>query len=503
MVYALALATFSLSSWRVQSGTPQPWIGHSGDAQHTGISLTSSQDLTRIKWSTPVDENPRYNGNSLLTHYGVPIVTSSNILITGVKTGLTDGFKIVGYRADTGRKVWTESTDYSVPSVSWIPSFSPTLVTIDRPYKTVAYPMGAGRVAFRSAETSRSDAKPIAFYGNSVFNANKTDLLGKIKICTPLTACPDGSVIFGFNAASGNAANLVSGVAKVSPKGTPVWIPATTLSGDTAVGSVKQNAAIALSADGTKFYVPISTGNFGRGVLVRGNLSNLQPINRMALKDPKSGNDAAIDFQGTASPSVGLDGDVYCGVLENPFPGNGYRGWLLHFNADLSQTKTPAAFGWDDTATLVPSFVIPDYSGPSTYLLFIKYNNYAVGGGQGLNELAIVDPGQTQVDPRSGTTTMKVIRKILNPTTDPEYNATYANAVREWCVNSAVLDLSRGCILVTGEDGILYQWHLASNSFTQRLPLTTGIGQAYTPTSIAPDGTVFAIANARLYAVGN
>lgn len=98
--------------------------------------------------------------------------------------------------------------------------------------------------------------------------------------------------------------------------------------------------------------------------------------------------------------------------------------------------------------------------------------------------------------------TMKVVRSILNPTTDPEYNQTYPNAVREWCVNSAVVDVTRQSVLVTGEDGILYRWNLATNRFDQSLQLTPGIGEAYTPTAVAADGTVIAIANAVLYAVG-
>jgi hypothetical protein len=98
--------------------------------------------------------------------------------------------------------------------------------------------------------------------------------------------------------------------------------------------------------------------------------------------------------------------------------------------------------------------------------------------------------------------TMKVIRSILNPTSDHEYSGTYPSAVREWCVNSAVVDVQKQSILVTGEDGILYRWSLPTNKFSQSLQLTPGIGEAYTPTAVAADGTIIAIANAVLYAVG-
>src|SRR6202011_4676484 len=41
-----------------------------------------------------------------------------------------------------------------------------------------------------------------------------------------------------------------------------------------------------------------------------------------------------------------------------------------------------------------------------------------------------------------------------------------------------------------------------TNTFTQVVPLTTGIGEAYTPTLIGADGTVYAINNGTLFAVG-
>ena len=51
------------------------------------------------------------------------------------------------------------------------------------------------------------------------------------------------------------------------------------------------------------------------------------------------------------------------------------------------------------------------------------------------------------------------------------------------------------------EDGIMYRWDLTNNTLSQSIRLTNGIGQAYTPTLVGADGTVYAIANATLYAI--
>ena len=45
------------------------------------------------------------------------------------------------------------------------------------------------------------------------------------------------------------------------------------------------------------------------------------------------------------------------------------------------------------------------------------------------------------------------------------------------------------------------RWDLSTNTLTQNLKLTNGLGQAYTPTLIGADGGVFAIGNAILFAV--
>jgi hypothetical protein len=79
---------------------------------------------------------------------------------------------------------------------------------------------------------------------------------------------------------------------------------------------------------------------------------------------------------------------------------------------------------------------------------------------------------------------------------------THPNAVREWCINTAVVDPATKSILANSEDGKLYRWDLTSNTLTESVTLTAGIGEAYTPTIMGADGTVYAINNAILFAVG-
>jgi hypothetical protein len=90
---------------------------------------------------------------------------------------------------------------------------------------------------------------------------------------------------------------------------------------------------------------------------------------------------------------------------------------------------------------------------------------------------------------------------IAGVTADPHNG--FPNAVREWCINTAAVDPLSKSALVNSEDGTLYRWDFATNSFTQSIALTSGLGEAYTPTVIGNDGTVYAINDATLFAVGN
>ena len=65
-----------------------------------------------------------------------------------------------------------------------------------------------------------------------------------------------------------------------------------------------------------------------------------------------------------------------------------------------------------------------------------------------------------------------------------------------------VVDPATRSVLANSEDGNVYRWDLAANRLSEKVALTAGVGEAYTPTVIGPDGTVFAINNAILFAVG-
>src|SRR5205807_7229339 len=81
-------------------------------------------------------------------------------------------------------------------------------------------------------------------------------------------------------------------------------------------------------------------------------------------------------------------------------------------------------------------------------------------------------------------------------------DADHPGGVREWCINTAAVDPATRSILANSEDGCLYRWDLTTNTFSQMIELTPGIGEAYTPTVVGVDGTVYAINNAILFAVG-
>jgi hypothetical protein len=477
------------------------WSGYAHDPQHTAISAVASQPIDMVRWQTPVDLNPQYSGTDLLIHYGSPLVTPSNTVIVPQKTGATGGFRLEALNGGDGTLLWTQTTDYILPPHNWTPSFSPTLTPTNRLYFAGA---GGTVYAIDNPDSANSPSvTQLAFYG--IDNYNPSTFNSTVYINTPITADSAGNIYFGFQVVGTGPLNLKGGIARIDASGHGSWVAASDAAGNPAITKVVANNAPALSNDGSVLYIAVNNTNgaqTGQGYLLALNSTTLETLGKVLLKDPASttGANAFLPDDGTASPTVGPDGDVYFGVLENPEVSS--KGWLLHFSGDLSQTLSPpGAFGWDDTASIVDSTLVPSYHGTSTYLLMTKYNNYAGLGGDGVNKIAILDPHDTEVDPRTHATVMKEVISIAGVTPDPEFIATHPNAVREWCINTAAVDPFTDSVLANSEDGRLYRWDLTTNTFSQSITLTTATGEAYTPTVIGVDGTVYAVNNATLFAV--
>jgi hypothetical protein len=477
------------------------WWGFGRDAQHSAVSAIATQDLGRITWSTPVDQAPQYTrSGALLAHYGSPVVTTRNTVILPVKTGLDGGFRIEARSGGNGALMWSQPTDYVLPPHTWVPSYNLALTAAGRLYA----PAGGGRLLVRDNPDSAGGALGTAvFYGASAYAADPAAFDASVFINTPVTSDAQGNVFFGFVVTGANPAGLASGIARIDAQGNGRWVSVSAAAGDPAIAKPATNNAPALSPDMGTLYVAVNTafvqsGPRPTGYLLALDSATLAVKNRVRLMDPTTGLPAAVADTSTASPAVGPDGRVFFGVLESSFGEHNARGWLLQFDPSLAPVQQPGSFGWDVTPTLIPAAMAPTYTGTSSYLVAVKYNNYSGIGGDGVNRLAVLDPNAGQPDSFSSQAVMREVLTIIGPT----FKSGSSGPVEEWCINTMAADPFTRSILVNSEDGILYRWHLPSNSFTQSIRITDGLGQAYTPTAVGADGAVYAIGNARLFSVG-
>lgn len=487
------------------TATPTPvsgpaWFGYGRDAQHTAVSAIASQDLGRIAWSSPVDLAPQYTASgALLTHYGSPVVTTNNTVVIPVKTMATGGYRVEGRDGATGALLWSAATDYVMPPRNWLPPYNLLLTPQGRLYA----PGAGGKLLMRAdADAANGSFAAQIFYGAATYNANPAAFDASVFINTPITADANGNLFFGFVVTGANPAGLVSGIARVAPDGTGIWVGAATAAADPSVQKPAMNCAPALSIDGGTVYIAVNRGSTGAtqtGFLLALDSTTLATRARVALTDPNLGTNARISDDGTSSPVVGPDGRVFYGVLEAQFPTHNARGWLLQFDALLNPVGVPGSFGWDVSPSVIPASMVPSYTGTSTYLLAQKYNNYVgVGTGDGLNRMAVLDPKASQADPVvPSVQVMREVLTILGPTLD----GSAANSRREWCINTMAADPLRRSVLANNEDGVLYRWDLGTNTLSQSIRLNNGLGQAYTPTLVGADGAVYAISNAILYSI--
>ncbi|PYI86841.1 MAG: hypothetical protein DME26_08190, partial [Verrucomicrobia bacterium] len=512
IVGRIFLLTVTLAQWWADDGSANASTvsTFAGNAQHTAIFQPAAQNLNAIRWQTSID----LNASGAFAHYGAPLITAANTVIVPVKTA-SNGFQVSAFNGASGVAKYTLTTDYILPSYNWILTYNPALaIHLDSATRLPVvrlYYAGVGGTIYRiDNPDSTAPGVPVqeSFYGLANYQANAAAFSSSVFINTPITADSAGNVFFGFRV-QGTAPfpldTTQSGFARIDPNGNASYVLAGTAAGDGNIGRDSHNSAPALSNDeGTLYVVVKSPSTAYYGYLLGLDATSLATKYKVFLKDPRNGrvNNAGILDDSTASPSVAPDGDVFLGVFGN----NGSRGFLLRFSGDLGTEKTPGAFGWDHTSAIVPASMVPGYTGASSYLIFSKYNNYAIGDGDGENKIALLDPNATQIDPHpsaNGLVEMREVFAVSGPTPDPEYlSGTFPNARREWCINTAAVNPATQSIFTPSEDGRIYRWDLAANSLSQAVSLSPGIGDPYVPTVIGPDGTVFTLNGGTLFALG-
>jgi hypothetical protein len=492
----------------IPPATPSPtqsataWTGFGRNGQHDARAAVAAQDLNRIVWSAAVDLAPPYaDSNRLLGHYGAPIISSAGTVIFPVRLSSASDYRIEARSGANGDVVWTQATAWRPTPASWLPAMNPSLT----PQGRVIIPLAGGRVLVRdSADATDSTSTVRCFYGDAAYAAAPSAFDATVFINTPLVSDRQGNVYFGFAVTGTNLAGLAGGLARLGADGSAAWVSAASATGSVAFTKAATNCAPALSVDESVLYAAVNQvpapGARATGRLLALDARTLTTRAVAELIDPLSQAAAWVNDNATSSPSVGPDGDVYVGVLESSGVTHNFRGWLLHFDATLAQRKTPGSFGWDNTASIVPRAMLPQYRGASDYLLVMKNNSYeGVGTGDGQHLVSIVDPNASQADRFApSVTVMQELISVLGPTPDD----SVPGGVREWCFNSAVVDAQTQSVLMNNEDGHAYRWHLPSNTLSQRLSLNNGYLQAYTPTSVGPDGKVYTINHARLFALG-
>ena len=106
--------------------------------------------------------------------------------------------------------------------------------------------------------------------------------------------------------------------------GDGTFLPATRASGDKTMTKAARYAAPALSHDEHVLYVVVNNAQ-AKGYVAALESATLRPLARVKPLDVQTGLDAYVSDSSSATPTVGPDGDVYYGVIDNPYGSNSAR----------------------------------------------------------------------------------------------------------------------------------------------------------------------------------
>ena len=506
------------------------WRGYGGDPSHSAISTVPATNLNRVLWSASLDDNRSYYGDAVFMHYASPCITASNTVVhayrytTSVDGGADyDNWQVFGRAGTTGRQLWSLNTDYSAPDVhpvdndgEWTSVYPLSLFGKN----SVAAAGGGGTVLIKAdADAGPSPTSRIVFYSHLANYYSNPSAFSSIKICTPFTSDANGNLWFGYQVGtplSGAMSQLgTGGVVRISTSGTVAFRSVQSLGFDSNLQQPALNSAPALSRDGNSVYFGVRESNQWGAYLVKLDSMSLALEAHVQVLDPSLSNTGAGEVdESSAAPMVAPDGHVFYGVFGWYWRES--HGWMLQFDGNLNQYDTHGvrypvgAFGWDDTPSVVPSDLVPSYTGSAKYLILSKYNDYAINTpgqpyGQGVNHVAVLDPTSSgTTDWQTGLACMSVVIEVVGITADPDArDQGYTNAVHEWCINSAAIDPFGKSAIINSEDGHCYRWSFISNTLTQNVGIAPATSEAYTSTVIGPDGTCYAINNSRIIAIGH
>ncbi len=453
------------------------------------------------------------------------MITPANTVVYGYRYTTTvsgspdyDNWSVLAKTASTGASLWTMNTDFSGVIVypnGWTSVFPITLFQFSKANtRGVAAAAAGGSIMVRaSADAATSTTNRLVFYTTLAdYNTNAASY-APIKINTPLTADRSGNIYFGYEVTGSIPSKLANlgtgGIVKINATtGKAVFESVQAMGFDSSLSRSAMNAAPALSASEGSVYVALTGGNPWLAEL---STSTLAPMAEVQLIDPSNGGDVGLVDQSSASPMVGPDGHVFMGVF-----GNQYReshGWMVQYDGNLNANNASGvrwptgAFGWDDTAVVVPSNIVPSYKGTASYLILTKYNNYDMGGdagADGSNKVAVLDPTSNSItrDRQSGIPVMNEVITVVGVTKTND-DPNHPNAVNEWCINSAAIDIPKKSAIINCEDGHMYRWSFVSNSLVENLDLEPPTSEAYTMTAIGPDGQIYVLNNCVLFAIGS
>ena len=431
-------------------------------------------------------------------HYAAPIVTTDNVVIVAA-----DCSRILLAIGPDNSTVWSLATGFLMPASNWYPHYQVVLAGSPGPTQRVYFPGKGGGIRWRD---NLASADPLSegiayFFGEAIYGSNRSFYDAEYFVNSAIVAY-NGAVYFTVRIQLDQLADVL--VRYNASAGTFIIKTAAEIGG-AGYSRFPHQYAPAFSNEFDLMYVLVGTSTIfgGGGRIVAVSPMTLSVLHSAFTGDPRNPSSSCLVFDdSTASPTVAPDGDVFLGMLGFAGSGSSFRnlGWLLHWNKFLNVVKTPGGFGWDDTATIVNASSASDYTGASSYLLFVKYNDY-VGVGQGLHQLALLDPNDlVELDPQgSGVTVMRRVQTVLAPTPVDVPIDGYPDARKEWCVNSGSYDPFQDSIYANSEDSYQYRWHLPSNTLAESFLMDTAQVEAYTPTAIGPDGAIYAINKGKLF----